>query len=346
MSIFGCDYSLEEWQSFGRSKVLSLFEENVYGIRPQGTVDASINFFTVCDECKDGMRKRAVLMKIDGIVAKFEFYSPTDDIKRPAFLYIMHPAQYEMYFNDNENSAVPLKFLLENGFCVAVLFAGDIVKDNIKEKSGIFCQNRFERTGNKSWGVISAWAWGASKVLDFLVLQTCVDPYAVIVAGHSRGGKTALWTAATDERFYGAISNCSGCGGAALSRGNTGETIDSINRSFPFWFAEKYREFANNENSLPIDQHMLLGLIAPRKCFISSATKDDWADPNGEFLSAVFASRYYELYGKKGLISDAVPIAGELYGEGNIAYWRNIDEHKISKINWMRYVEFFKKELL
>lgn len=345
MSIFGCDYSLEAWQTSERSKVVSLFEKNVYGVRPQRTADANISYRTACDETVGGIRKRVILMDIEGMEAKFELHSRVDAVNRPAFLYIMHPAQYETYFSNNDDSAVPLQYLLESGFCVAVLFAGDIVMDNIKEKSGILCQNGFERNGKYSWGVISAWAWSASKVLDFLVEQQCVDSSAVIVAGHSRGGKTALWAAATDERFYGVISNCSGCGGAALARGNTGETVDSINKSFPFWFAEKYREFADSENELPIDQHMLLGLIAPRRCFISSAVEDAWADPDGEFLSAVFASRYYALYGKKGLAADGFPVAGELYAEGNIAYWRHIGGHKISKVNWMKYVAFFKKEL-
>jgi hypothetical protein len=194
----------------------------------------------------------------------------------------------------------PLEMILKRGYAVATFAAADIEQD--KHGSGTFQKpeawrlgvrgyalkkaGRTERT-NEEWGTIGAWAWGLSRVLDYLETEAAVDAKKVAVVVHSRSGKTALWAAALDERFAIAISNNSGAGGAALARRIFGETVAD---SPDIWFCKNYRGFAKNETALPVDQHQLIALIAPRPVYIASATEDLWADPRGEFLSGVHAT--------------------------------------------------------
>ncbi|MDD4000395.1 MAG: hypothetical protein PHX62_05850, partial [Bacilli bacterium] len=159
------------------------------------------------------------------------------------------------------------------------------------------------------------------------------------------GGKTALLAGATDSRFALAVSCCSGNTGAALSRGNTGGTVKSTNDEFPYWFCDNYKMFNDRENALPIDQHLLIALQAPRLCYVSSATEDAWADPDGELLSCQLASKAYEIYGKQGLVMNEPLNVGYSYSEGCIGYHRREGRHKISHQDWKEYISFFKKNL-
>ena len=133
------------------------------------------------------------------------------------------------------------------------------------------------------WSTLAAWAWAMSETRKAVQAQAEIGPcYAI---GHSRGGKTALWAAATDSEFVGVVSNNSGCGGAALSRRRLGETVEIITRVFPAWFNTRFREYAGREDALPFDQHWLVAASHPRGVAVGSAADDVWADPWGEWLS-------------------------------------------------------------
>ena len=346
MSIFYCNLEKEKWIKEDRKKTLDLFMEFEYGIRPLECKN-DLKYTIIDRKIEDNIILEKVEMKYSSHPMIFYIYLPNNNpINLKTFITVLHPYRDKGdLFNDYKSISefCPIDEILENGFACILLSAKTIAEDRKGgEYTGIFQDMNLERT-DTSWGVLSAWAWACSKILDYISTRSEFNEERVAVVGHSRGGKTALLASALDERFYLTISNNSGNSGAALSRGNTGETVKEIVDRFPYWFCKKYQQFADNENKLPFDQHQFLGLIAPRHCYVASATLDEWADPDGELLSCKLASQYYELFNLKGVI---IPNDFKLdlsYNEGMIAYHRRTGNHALTNADWKMYMEYFNK---
>ena len=243
-----------------------------------------------------------------------------------------------------ESSRWPLEMIIKAGYAVATAYYGDIEPDHPEGwKEGLRAAvskdgaNTAWKAGD--WGAIGAWAWGVSRMLDYCETDAAVDAKHAAVIGHSRLGKTSLWAGAQDERFGIVISNNSGEGGAAITRRNFGETCKRITTSFPHWFCKTYGTYADRVNELPIDQHMLIALAAPRAIYIASAEDDKWADPHGEFLSGKHAGEVYALFGKKGVGVDAWPAVNQPVGDA-IGYHLRTGKHDVTDYDWQQYLKF------
>jgi hypothetical protein len=267
-------------------------------------------------------------------------YLPKSERPVPVFL--------NLNFKGNEaEHAAPA--MLARGYGMATACYGDIFPDKPdgRDESVLAALGRpvDGELAPDEPGAIAAWAWGLSRILDWLVRQPEIDATRVIVVGHSRNGKAALWAGACDERFAMVVSNESGCGGAALERRNYGETIADITRRFPHWFCPTFATYAGREAEMPTDQHVLLAMMAPRPLYVASAIDDRWADPRGEFLAAVAAEPAWKLFGLEGLGTAEWPLVDAPVGGGRIGYHVRTGAHDLLEYDWQRFADFADRNL-
>ncbi|MBV21332.1 MAG: acetylxylan esterase [Planctomycetaceae bacterium] len=354
----------EQWYKHRRPELLGLFEEHVFGRTPKRSLEVSARMVNECLAFSGRALRRefdlSVPGKSDGPI-RLLIYSPTA-VKEPA------PAFLALNFMGNHSiqpdpeitlstqwirsraghgiegnrateasrgklaSRWPVERILSRGYAVATAYYGDIDPDfDDGFSNGVHAALDAKPGADREpgeWGSIGAWAWGLSRALDFLEEDGVVDAKRVALLGHSRLGKTALWAGATDERFALVISNNSGCGGAALSRRCFGETVARINRVFPHWFCERFRSYDNHESRLPVDQHQLIALIAPRPVLICSAEEDRWADPLGEQLAARAAAPVFRFLDSASLVYRLRP-----------------GKHDVTAEDWTAYMDFADREM-
>lgn len=281
-----------------RDEIVAFFTDNEFGRRPAEAEKPPLLKFEKISEDKlmpDGKMVRKQVRVVYGGSCGTNSFPVTAFVPAgakgpvPAFLLICNRDYKENCDPEREKKSpfFPVEEIVKRGFAAVSFFNGDVAPDyNTGNTKGVF--EAFEKPGpyrdRKLWGTISAWAWGASRVMDWLETVPEIDAGKVAVVGHSRGGKTALWTAVTDPRFAMACVNGSGCAGAKLNHLNlpNSEHIAQIVRTFQYWFCLDYTSWVNREQEMPFDQHELLSCVAPRLLAVGSGSTDDWAGPEGE----------------------------------------------------------------
>lgn len=343
--------SPERWEKVRRGEILELFRANVYGRNPVERPDSlRIEAVGEADDAMEGMAVRRqfdISYKGPGGEGKFRLLLFVPKAARkpvPAFLFICNRGKKNIDPDREEKSPFwPAEEIVSRGYAAAAFFNGDVAPDRpdafLKEGAAAIFDSQEGRKPD-SWGAIGVWAWGASRAMDCLEAVPEIDKGKVAVVGHSRGGKTALWCGAQDIRFAMAVSNGSGCSGAAMARGKKGEHVADINKTFPHWFCGNYKKFDNAEASLPVDQHMLIALMAPRLVYVASAQDDAWADPASEFRSCILASPVYALFGLKGPGQGSMPAIEKPLHSGVIAYHIRPGVHDLTLYDWNRFMDF------
>ncbi len=374
----------DHWRKERRGEILSLFQSRVYGEVPEGGIAPEDVRAEVLDVKDDALNGKAIRKQVrlhftgddDGPHMDLLVYIPKNASKPvPAFIALNFQGNHTV--TDEEGVLVtdswvrnregvehhtataerrgvaadrwPIKMIVDRGYALATAYYGDIDPDfDDGFQNGVhphFYRPDQRQPNPDQWGSIGAWAWGLSRGLDYLIEEPAVDGEWVAVMGHSRLGKTSLWAGARDPRFAMVISNNSGCGGAALSRREFGETVARINQSFPHWFCDHFVRYNHAVEQLPVDQHELIALMAPRPVYVASAEEDRWADPRGEFLSALHADPVYRLLGTEG-IGDCreMPEVNQPVGE-TIGYHVRSGGHDVTDYDWRRYLDFADKHL-
>jgi hypothetical protein len=202
------------------------------------------------------------------------------------------------------------------------------------------------------WGVLSAWGWGASRLLDYFETDKAVDARRVAVQGHSRAGKAALLAMALDERFATGYISSSGQGGAKLHRRKYGETIENVATTYYHWMAGNYLRYTGRWDTMPVDSHELVALCAPRPVFISAGNgpgpvnpdgtvpiNDAWVDAKGSFLAAVGAGPVYRLLGRKDLGTTEFPPIDTALIDGDLGFHQHTAGHT-AEPTWPTFLTF------
>jgi hypothetical protein len=361
------------WFQKRRPEILKLFEENQYGRMPDRPRDMSFDVFDRATPAFEGkaVRRQATIYftkNKSGPSVDVLLYLPANaGGPVPVLLNLGFAAnnlavsdpgvKMGWSFDPVKKRRVPatpgkLNFggidvvsVIDKGFGLATVNYGDIDPDS---PAGLpfGVRNVYLKPGQTApapdeWGAIAAWAWGLSRVLDYLEIDKGVDAKRVALMGVSRLGKTVLWTAAHDTRFALVIASCSGEGGAALSRRNYGETIKHLVEPtrYPYQFCANYAKYADNVDQFPVDAHMLLALIAPRPVLLQTGDTDRWSDPKGEFLAAVAATPVYKFLGKEGLDSLQMPSAG-MPILNTLGYFMHAGGHGSMPSDWVQFFKF------
>jgi hypothetical protein len=364
----------QEWTEKRRPQLVALFEHYIYGVAP-GAPEIEVSETVPPQPILEGkglLKQVTIRFKnLPGEEApriRLALFLPADATEPvPVFLALNKCGNYEVLSDpaiqydaaawchdncpDGETEARGanedywcVASILARGYAFATFHESDIDPDKHDFTDGIHAAYASELpVAPNSWGTIAAWSWGLRRCIDYLVTDPAINPAQVAVIGHSRRGKTALLTAALDERVALVVPHQSGTGGMALSRNNDQETTERINRVFPHWFADNFVQFDLKEDKLPIDQHLLAALVAPRALLDTEGLKDYWANGKSALKGLLLADRVYKLLGAPGIKGGGMiqgPATLTKANAGNLLQYRLDTDHTLNQDYWQGILDF------
>lgn len=342
------DYPRDESGRFLREKTLEIIVREEYGeigekeceglaVTTEDVTDRDADLYNGCLVCAKALHDKVKFtLSKNGKSSSFvvDIFNPVK-VKAPDFVVHLD------FVDGAPTKYLPIEEIIDRGIGVAHVDYKGITSDDENFDDGI--AKLFERKNPYSAGKIAMWAFAAKLIGEYLSERGYAEKDRLYVAGHSRLGKTALLAGALYPIFAGCFVNCSGCSGAAISRGKQGETIRKINDVFGYWFTENYKKYNDREYEMPFDQHFLAASVFPRKLFVVAASKDDWADTDAQYLCAEAASTVYEESGSVGLSRLVKPLeVGEKNEKGNIKFFIRDGVHYFSREDWNFYIDCLK----
>lgn len=361
--------TIEDWEA-RKERVRSILEDEIYGTFPDGARTEVLAHRIIDEQAFGGIGRfeefdvevtpsfggeaggpalftMAVISPVDAgphPVIMTETFCPRwsaiphPDASRPPGVEDEEMPGFVSYVFGRYICTPPIEDILDAGFALAVTAATDVVPDS--EERGIAALEMLAKghvAEEDRWGAIAAWGWVFSRMADVLSGEERFDADRLITYGHSRYGKAALVAAAFDERIAGVIAHQSGTGGASLNRDKPGESIKAINDGYPHWFSQSYRAFNDDDDALTLDQHHLIGLVAPRPVLLGNARRDVWSDPNGGFRAAQGALPVYALYGDDGIVLDRLDT---FRPEETVSFWMRPGTHGVVEEDWPAFLAF------
>ena len=358
----------KEWEKIRRPELEQLLENEIYGFVPSADVKMTSAVIEQDDNALGGtaIRKQVKITFTNkenkSLSVALLIYLPKGLKKFPTFLGYNFNGNETIYpdpmiqsspvLNGNNKQSGrdslnwPVATIINSGCGVATMYYWEVAPDKEEFTTGIyplFYQPNQVKPLPNEWGGLAAWAWGLSKAMDYLQSDKQVDAKRVIVLGHSRLGKAAIWAGAKDQRFAGVISSGSGAMGVSISKNKKGETLSAVIKRFPRWTAGNFKKYLNQDANLPFDQHMVVAMVAPRPIYISSASEDQWADPSHEYLSAYLTTEVYALYGYPKWSYQAPKIQEPI--RGRVSQHIRDGKHDILPYDWNLFLTFAQREL-
>jgi hypothetical protein len=340
--------TLDVWVEKRRPEVLTFFRAEIYGRVPDNTPEVT---WAVAETDPTARGGAAVMRRVVGRVGrKPDGPKMTLTVYTPANAAGPVPVLLSLSFGfpagkgSPRGGFDPVAEVLGRGWAYAAVAYGDIQPDRPDRWTegviGLTLKEGRGRPAADEWGTISAWAWGVSRCVDYLESDRSVDPRRIALTGASRLGKTALWAAAQDERVAAVFAVVPGELGASLIRRDWGETLDDMAQNFPWQFAGNLQKWVGRWNDLPVDQHMLIALCAPRPVYVNGGLTDQWSDPKGEFLALVAAGPVYRLLGARDLGVTAIPELDRPVTAGSLAFHYHSGGHAAVPADWKAFLDF------
>lgn len=346
----------EEWKQ-RRAEIKELFDREIYGRVPENVPDVEWKLLSETDTLEGDYP--VVIKKLSGVAdnsaypeieVAIDFTLTLPANANEAVPVMIHYGwNWPAGFNPPQNNDGPSwkEQLLEKGWGYAVLVPTSYQADNGAglTRGIIGLTNKGERRKPDDWGALRAWAWGASRAIDYLETDDMVDETKVGIEGLSRYGKAAVVAMAYEPRIAIGFIGSSGAGGTKILRRDFGEQVENLASSYEYhWFAGNFIKYAGplTRNDLPVDAHQLVAMCAPRPVFISSGSAEvegTWVDAKGMFLGGAHASPVYELLGAEGLGRMEFPETGTFISDGDIVFRQHFGGHTTGP-NWPYFIEF------
>jgi sialate O-acetylesterase len=335
----------EQWWQLRRSEIVEDFDREVYGRVPEHMPQVQWELVSAIKEKRGGMP--VITKNLAGHVdnSSYPAITVTIDLTLTTPANAAGPVPVIMEFGPGRAPSPWQEQVLANGWGYAIIYPASIQADNgAGLTEGIIgLMNKGRPRKPDDWGALKAWAWGASRALDYFGTDPVVDAKQVGIEGLSRYGKAAIVAMAYEPRLAIAFVGSSGEGGVKIHRRHFGEQVENVASSGEYhWMAGNFLKYAGplTPNDLPVDAHELVALCAPRPVFISSGSpqvEGNWVDAKGMFLGGIGAAPVYRLLGKKGLGATAFPPMETGLTDGEIAFRQHSGGHTTGP-NWPAFL--------